>query len=292
MKGLFRKKSFRILIVVVAALLVLALLTAYNGSFLLSNLFGVVTTPMQKVSATAAEGVSGGVDRVTKSYDDLLEENQALRSEIDTLRGQLSDYYQYKQENEELKNFLELKSANPDYQFAYGSVIARDSADLFYSFRVDKGTLDGVAVNDPVVTESGLVGWVSAVSAMHCNVTTIFSPSASVSALDKVSRDSGVVTSTVELSDQGQIRLSYLESETAVKAGDMIVTSGIGGIFPKNLRIGEVVEVRTSDTDVSLYATVQPYVDIKNVKDVVIITSFAGQGEVLADSVGGEDSAS
>lgn len=285
MNQFFKKKSFKILIAVLVALLLLIVHTAYNGSFLLSNLFGVVTTPMQKVSATVAAGASDTLDRVGTSYEDLLAENEQLRKQIDEMNQQLSDYYQYKQENEQLKNFLELKSANPDYQFAYGSVIARDSSDFFYSFRVDKGTLDGVAVNDPVVTESGLVGWVSSVSAMHCNVTTILDPSANVAALDKVSRDTGVITSDVTLSDQGLIRLSFLENDNAVKKGDMIVTSGIGGIFPKNLLIGKAVEVKSSETDVSLYATIEPYVDIKNVKDVLIITDFAGQGDVLEESL-------
>ena len=70
----------------------------------------------------------------------------------------------------------------------------------------------------------------------------------------------------------------------SVKKGDMIVTSGSGGIFPKNLLIGKAVEVQSSQTDVSLYATVEPYVDVKNVKDVLIITDFAGQGDTLPDS--------
>jgi rod shape-determining protein MreC len=238
---------------------------------------------MQKVSATVAEGTATAINRATTSYDDLLAENDELRSQINELQQQLSDYYQYKQENEQLKNFLELKSDNPDYQFAYGSVIARDSSDYFYRFRVDKGTLDGVSVNDPVVTEAGLVGWVSSVSAMDCTVTTILSPETNIAALDKVSRDTGVITSEITLADEGLIRLYYLENDNTVQQGDMIVTSGIGGIFPKNLLIGKAVSVQSSETDVSLYATVEPYVDLKNVKDVLIITNFDGQGEVLTD---------
>lgn len=284
MNRFYKKKSFKVLLVVLGALLLLLAHTAYNGSFLLSNLFGAITTPMQKVSATVANGVSSALDRASTSYDDLVEENQQLRQQVTELTNQLSDYYQYKQENEQLKNFLELKTTNPDFKFAYGSVVSRDSSDLFYSFRVDKGSLDGVKVNDPVVTEEGLVGWVSSASAMYCNVTTILSPNCNISALDKVSRDSGVVTSDAALADQGLVRLSYLENDHNVKEGDMIVTSGIGGIFPKNLLIGEAKEVKSSDTDVSLYVTIEPYVDIKNVKDVVIITDFAGRGEALPET--------
>lgn len=290
MNRFYKRKSFKILIAVLIALLLLIIHTAYSGSVVLSNLFGVVTTPMQKVSAEVAESAGTAITQASTSYEDLLAENEQLKAEINELNQQMSDYYQYKQENEQLKNFLELKSANPDYKFAYGSVVARDSSDLFYSFRVDKGTIDGVSVNDPVITAEGLVGWVSSVSAMHCNVTTILSPSASISAMDKVNRDSGVITSDITLAEQGLIRLSYLENDHTVKKGDMIVTSGIGGIFPKNLLIGKAVEVKSSSTDVSLYATVEPYVDIKNVNDVLIITEFAGQGELLPETAATTDS--
>lgn len=290
MNQFFKRKSFKILIAVLIALLLLLIHTAYSGSVVLSNLFGVVTTPMQKVSAEVAESAGTAITQASTSYEDLLAENERLKAEINELNRQMSDYYQYKQENEQLKNFLELKSGNPDYKFAYGSVVARDSSDLFYSFRVDKGTIDGVSVNDPVITAEGLVGWVSSVSAMHCNVTTILSPSASISAMDKVNRDSGVITSDITLAEQGLIRLSYLENDHTVKKGDMIVTSGIGGIFPKNLLIGKAVEVKSSSTDVSLYATVEPYVDIKNVNDVLIITEFAGQGELLPETAATTDS--
>ncbi len=283
MNRFFKKKSFKILIAVLFALLLLAVHTAYNGSFVLSNLFGAITTPMQKVSASVAYSAADALDRTTVSYDELLAENEALRAQVNEMNQMLSDYYQYKQENEQLKNYLELKSENSDFQFVYASVIARDSSDLSYSFRVDKGSLDDVAVNDPVITEAGLVGWVSSVGAAYCNVTTILSLDTNISALDKVSRDSGVVTSEITLADEGLVRLSYLENDHAVSAGDMVVTSGIGGVFPKNLLVGTVEEVKPSATDVSLYATVEPYVDLKNVKDVLIITAFDGQGDVLED---------
>lgn len=289
MNRFYKKKSFKLLVIVVVILMALLAHTAYNGSFVLSNLLGMVTTPMERVSAAAAEGVSDGVERITLSYDELKAENERLKQEINELNGQLADYYQYRQENEQLKNFLDLKQDNPDYRFAYGSVVARDSADLFYRFRVDKGSLAGVKVHDPVITEAGLVGWVSSVSAVYCTVTTVLSPETNVAAYDKVSRDSGVITSDVKLADEGMLRLSYLEEGQTVKKGDMIVTSGIGGNYPKNLRIGKAIEVRSNETDVSLYATVKPYVDIKNVKDVLIITDFAGRGEALEATDSGED---
>ncbi len=81
--------------------------------------------------------------------------------------------------------------------------------------------------------------------------------------------------------DQGLIKLGLLEAGTTVQGGDIIVTSGIGGKFPKRFTDRKkAVEVKPEENDVSLYATVEPFVDIKTVRDVIIITSFNGQGEV------------
>ena len=87
---------------------------------------------------------------------------------------------------------------------------------------------------------------------MYCEVTTILSPDTNISATDKVNRESGTISSNAQLSDQGLIKLGLLEAGTTVQEGDIIVTSGI----------------------------VEPFVDIKTVRDVFIITSFNGQGEV------------
>lgn len=181
-----------------------------------------------------------------------------------------------------MRTFLELKRNHRDYQFAAGYVVGRDPNDIFGSFRVDQGSLAGVHVNDPVITEAGLVGWVSSVSSMYCNVTTILSPETSISAQDSVSRDSGMLQSDLSLADEGLVRFSLLGEEPKVQAGDLIVTSGIGGRFPKGLLIGKVAELKNSTTDVSRYATIQPLVDIRNVKDVLIITDFQGKGEALS----------
>ena len=184
------------------------------------------------------------------------------------------------QENAQLKNYLGLKENNPDYQFVSASVINRDPNNLYYTFTLDQGSNAGVKVNDPVITDQGVVGWVSQVSAMYCEVTTILSPDTNISATDKVNRESGTISSNAQLSDQGLIKLGLLEAGTTVQEGDIIVTSGIGGKFPKDLLIGNAVEVKPEENDVSLYATVEPFVDIKTVRDVIIITSFNGQGEV------------
>lgn len=281
MKAFFFSKNFIVLIIVTVVLIAVMIYSAYTGGIGITDLFGSVATPMQKVSTVVTNNAHAGLTNTTRSYQELAAENEQLKQQINELNQQLIDFYQYKQENEQLRNYLGLKKDNPDYQLVSAAVVGRDPNHLFYTFTADKGSMAGVKVNDPVITDEGVVGWVSKVSNMYCEVTTILSPDTNIAAVDKINRESGVVSSQLQLADQGLIKMGLLEAGTTVQTGDIIVTSGIGGKFPKDLPIGKAVEVKGEENDVSLYATIEPFVDMKTLRDIVIITGFNGQGEVM-----------
>ena len=272
MKAFFRSKNFIVLAAVTCVLVAVIIYSACTGGGAISNIFGAVISPMQKVTAVATNNAQASLSEATRSYEDLAAENEQLKQQVNELNPALSTPLE--------QQYLGLKENNPDYQFVSASVINRDPNNLYYTFTLDQGSNAGVKVNDPVITDQGVVGWVSQVSAMYCEVTTILSPDTNISATDKVNRESGTISSNAQLFDQGLIKLGLLEAGTTVQEGDIIVTSGIGGKFPKDLLIGKAVEVKPEENDVSLYATVEPFVDIKTVRDVIIITSFNGQGEV------------
>ena len=120
--------------------------------------------------------------------------------------------------------------------------VSRDATDVYGTFIIDKGTMQGVAYLDPVITEDGLVGYVSQVGPVSSKVTTILSPATDVGAVDKRTGDGGVLGGDQELAQTGYTKLSYLQRNCDVTVGDLIVTSGLGCIYPKNLIIGEVTE--------------------------------------------------
>ena len=283
MKNYFRGNSFKALLITIFVLFALMLYTASSNGGLFPNLLGAISTPMQKVSTMATNNAANAAEGVTLSKEQLLAENKQLRAEIDSLNQKLADYDTYKQENAQLRKFLEFKDENKDIQLASAAVIGRDPSDLFYNFTIDQGSSAGISVNDPVITEAGLVGWVSAVTSSYAKVTTILSPDTNVGAYDSVNRDSGVVSSNLKLADSGLIKMGYLTAANTVKEGDIILTSGLGGIYPHGLKIGKVTAVKHEEYDVSMYAEVQPFVDVKTVRDVMVITSFNGQGETLDD---------
>lgn len=280
MSDFLHSRGFKVLLAVVFLLLGVVLYTASTGNSLTASLFGFVTTPMQTVTTNIAQQ-AGDYTTKFKSPEQLKAENDALQKEIDDLRKKLIDYNQLKQENEQLKQVVNVQEQNKDFKFVSSSVIGRDPNEAFYGFTLDRGSLAGIKINDPVYTSSGLVGFVSSVSATYCHVKTILSPDAKVGAIDNTNRDSGVVTGNIEMADQGLCKMEFISSQNTMKAGDIIITSGLGGLYPRNLPIGEVKEVKPEEHDVSLYAVIKPYADVQNVRDVFVITEFQGQGDVL-----------
>lgn len=284
MKDFFHSKGFKLLIAVVFIMFGLMLYTAGTGGSFVTSLLGFVSSPMQKVSTVVTNNAAVAARSATRSNADLMAENAALKKQIDEQNQKLIKYYTYQQENAQLRKFLELKNENKDFKPVSAAVIGRDPNDVFYNFQIDKGTLAGIKLNDPVITDGGVVGWISSVNLSYSRVTTLLSADTKIGAIDKVNRDSGVISSNIKLADSGLVKLGYLTANTTVKAGDIIVTSGLGGLYPRDLPIGTVTRVGNEAYDVSLFAEVKPFVDVKTVRDVMVITSFEGQGQALTDS--------
>ena len=288
MKELVQTKKFRALLTAVCILLVCSVVTS-GGNNVLADALSWVTVPMQRVSTLAANNASVSLETAATTKEELLQENRQLRERIAQLESQLVEYYDLKEENAQLYKYLDMKQENPDFKPVAASVIGRDPSS-FYSFTIDQGTQAGISLNDPVVTDEGVVGWVSAVNSISAKVTTILSPDtkiggvAEIGASDKVSGEAGVISTNIRLSDQGLIKLGYLTADTTAKEGNIVVTSGLGGLYPPNLKIGTILSLHHEEYDVSLYALGKPFVDVTTVRDVMVLTAFKGQGEVPSAS--------
>ena len=283
------------LLITVVVLLGLIIFTASAGGSFLASLLGFVSSPMQGVATTVTENVTEFLDLDGLTKDELKNMVTGLQDKNAQLQQKLADYEEIKQENEQLKQQLEITSQRPENKSLAASVIGRDPNDVFSGFSIDKGTLEGISVGDPVITNRGLVGIVTQAYATTSKVSCLLSEDVKVAAVCIERQESGVVTSNIMTASTGLLRFNYLSGDTKLQEGDIITTSGAGRNYPEGILIGEVKSVEKSENDISKYAVVQPCEDISAVKDVFVIVSFPGKGEEIPDvdvtsnPQGGED---
>ena len=278
MRSFFKSTRFKGFLGVFAVLLIGIVFAGVteNGASPASTVFGTVFSPLQSLSSGIADSVKdfSVYFRSAKSYADRVAE---LAKELAGSQSQMVDYEKTKQQLELYEEFLELKEENEDFKFASASVIGMDSTDAFGTFTLNKGELDGISVNNPVIYGKYLVGVVVKTAPTYCVVNTVLNPSVNVSAYEVRTRESSYVTTNIELSKKGFCSLSGLERSTSIAPGGIVCTSGRGGIYPADLIIGTVEEVKNDTTNISSYAVVKTQVDFSQLRDV-FITQFRGMG--------------
>lgn len=279
MKSFFKINGVRVLCILLAVMFLGMIVAAANGhgETAQSTIVGTIFSPIQKAAVAVSRKIDKTFGNATgrTSYE---EEIESLRKQVSDLEGNLVDYENLKRQNELFQEFLELKEEKKEYSFEVCSVIARDSTDLFYSFTLNKGTNHNVKVNDSVIYGKYLVGVVTKSYPTHSIVQTVLDPNFNAACYEIVSKETGYVSGTYDLAKDGMTRLRSLGASTAVTEGSIICTSGIGGIFPADLIIGRVTEVKSDGTDISNYAVIEPQFDVRQLDDVFVITS-TGEGD-------------
>ncbi len=274
-----KSRKFNAFLLTVCALLVGAILAVAvrSSSSPFTGAIGVIFSPVQKLSSLVAEKVDWFSDsfRGSGAY---MQEIERLRQKIAEYENKIVDYNAMEQKVASYEKMLGVKEKNRDFVLQRADVIGTDSADMFSSLIIDKGSNDDISVNDPVISGNYLVGIVSKVHPSYCVVETILSPGLNISALESKTRETAYVTTSTELSANGACMMSGLERTTAVTPGGIVITSGIGGTYPKGIIIGTVSEVAESKYDLSDYAVIEPGVDVREIEDLFVITDFEGQG--------------
>lgn len=287
MRFFIRSQKFKILTAILAIVIVLAVITGVVGGLMspASGVASAVISPFQKLMTSVTNGV-GDVFTAFTNNRELMDENDALKDEIAGLNEKLTEYENAMAENEFYKDYLEIKEQNPDFQFQSAMVISRDSTDAYGTFTIDKGSMHGISAHDPVITAQGLVGYIEEVSLTSCKVITILNPNLSAGGYDSRTSDAGILSGDAQYAEKGLSRLYNLSRSSSVTIGDFIVTSG-GGIFPRGLIIGKVSDIKQETLDTTITASVTPAAELDNLRNVMVITYFSGQGSIVS---GGEGS--
>jgi rod shape-determining protein MreC len=228
-----------------------------------------------------------GAANVLASGDDYQELQQKLdetNREMASLREQLAAMEQLKKENDQLREYLDLKEKHDTLSMLDAQIIYNNDP-TGRTVMLNKGSHHGIAVGMPVLSAGGLYGTVSEVSLSSCKVTTLKDETVFIGATVVRSGINGTLSGLA--SGQTYAKLQYLDTnvdyENALMVGDLIVTSGYGETYPGGLLIGEIVEVGVDAYDRSLYAYVKLYADYSSTATLMIVTGEQPSEEVSGD---------
>ncbi len=237
----------------------------------------------------------GGVQELTGNITDvatLRTQVKELQARVDAMTNDSIQLREVQGENSTLREQLGYKQANPDFDLSGATVTQRvvqrdpdlarvlgvDPSNLAYVVIIDQGSEDNVKVGMPVVTPKGLVGRVIQTGGHWAKVLLIIDPSSSVNAVVQSTRATGIVQGNVD----NTLTIKYVPQGEAISAGDLILTSGMGGNFPKRLVIGKVAEVRKRDIEQFQEAIIQPSVDFARLEFVMVVKKFT-PSEIMSE---------
>ncbi|ADI01472.1 MAG TPA: rod shape-determining protein MreC [Syntrophothermus lipocalidus] len=212
----------------------------------------------------------GGIETAFGSKEMLAKRNLELSRKLGRLKYENQVLLEYLHENQRLRDMLEFKEKTADsYDLLAARVIAR-SPELWYrSLSIDRGEADGINKDMVVITPDGLVGRVIATSAHTAEVMLITDRESAVGALVQETRTQGLVEG---LGERNQVKMIDIPYDAPLEEGQTVVTSGLGQVFPKGIRVGKVLKVAKESNGLLKYAIVKPAANLNSLEEVFVIT--------------------
>lgn len=240
----------------------------------LSNAFNTVTAPVRGGLAAVMDWAEGIYDYAFR-YDELTEELEELRAQVAELEEQVRAGQEASRENERLRELLNLQAKRQDFVFESAKVTARSADNWKSALTLSKGSSAGVEAGDCVVDQTGvLVGVVSTVGLNWSTVSTVIDANTEIGGLVERTYSAGVLEGDFSLMRQGRLKLSYLPDGAQLVAGDEVLTSGKGDVYPAGLVVGQVEGVFTDPSGQTRYAVVRPDIQLDDLVQVFIIKDF------------------
>ena len=236
------------------------------------NVVNTILSPFQS-AITSISNATKKIGVISWEMVTVYEQNKMLRSEVEQLRQRDVNVNEIMAENTRLTNILNYKNAVKQFDTAVAKIISYDSSNLTNSITINLGAKDGMQKNMPVITPQGLVGTIVAVYEHSAKVQLILDPRSAVGAIIQrpESRVIGIMQGSVGV--QTLAKMLNIPRDADVVVGDNVLTSGYGGLYPKGIVIGEVVEVTNEAGGLLKYATVKTAVDFYRIEEVLVIVN-------------------
>lgn len=264
--------GIRLLILVLASLVLMALQT--------TGRLEPVQSAVTQLTSPAQLSATGLADNITEALSfifelrNLRQRNAELEQVTSSLLVENFELREVQRENQALREMLRFAQTRPGLELRGAQIVARvigqESNNFLEYITLDLGKNHGIEIGMPVVTDQGLVGRISHVTDSTSKVLLITDANSAVNAIMQSSRLNGVVRGV----PGGNLIMDYIPQGAIFSIGEVVLTSGLGGRFPKGIPIGQVVEIHQRDIDVFQQAVVRPTVDFSRLELVMVVTNF------------------
>lgn len=260
------------IIITIIILIILVIITNIdvNKFSYTENIFNKIVMPVQNGLTILKHKIAGN-NIFFEDINSLKEENDKLKEENKKLEEDLRELEIIKAENATLREYNEMSEKYKEYQTVPAYIIDKNVTNLSESFVINVGTDDGVYANMPVIAGEGLVGFVLSSTKKTAKVQPIIDPASSVSSTISTSRDTVIAKGT--LGDATSLKLMYIPTDGELILEDSIVTSGLGGIYPKGILVGTLKEIVDTKNITDRYAIIETAVNFSKLETVLVITN-------------------
>ena len=267
-----RRSKYIFIILTVLCIMMVVLSSIKDGLMNpLRNTVGTVLVPIQSGVNRVGRGLYSQWER-HKNLTEAEAENAKLQAKIDTLTEENNIL---KQNDEELKRLRELYSLDQEYlQYTKiaARVIAKDSENWFQVFRIDKGSKDGIKLDQNVMAKGGLVGIVTDVGVNYATVRSIIDDESRVSCMGIQSSDTCIVAGDLKLFEEGRLRITNMKKDAVIQDGDRIVTSNISSKFLPGILVGFAIDIEEDEKRLMKNGYLIPVADFTDLQEVLVIT--------------------
>lgn len=257
-----------IITIIILILVVILSNTDIQKISYLENIFNSIVMPIQNGLVQLKNKIAGNTNFFA-DLETLKSENEDLKQKNSNLEQSLRELEIIKSENETLKEYVNLKDKYPEYKTVPAYIINRDINNYSKTIVINVGEKDGIKPNMTVIADKGLVGYVISTTNNTSKVQTIIDTATSVSSTISTSRANIIVTGTLE--ESNTLRAGYIPTDVSLVENDSIETSGLGGIYPKGIFIGNISKVVSTKNTVDRYAYVKTAVDFEKLETVLVI---------------------
>lgn len=276
MKDFFHKNGVLLLVIALLLSLLVGISSALMGGTAdpLSNAATTITAPVRSLVSNVLDWAEGVYNYVFR-YEELNTELDTLRKQVADLEAQLRESGEAARENQQLRQLLRLQEKHQDFVFESARVTQRSTTNWESTFTLSKGSSAGVQTGNCVISETGaLVGVVEEVGLNYCRVSTVINTDIEMGGICVRTDCAGILEGDFALMSQGRLKLSYLPDDAQLRTGDQILTSGQGDIYPPDLVVGRVEELRSDPSGMMRYAVLKPQARLDSLVEVFIIKEF------------------